>query len=311
MVDLRSGKSTMPYSKAQEEQTAAILRERKEKELIQQAKMKMIPDEQAVKKKKLEEEMKRLQQEEEERLKAAIEEEIEEEEEPEEESLRRRGMGGRGESNRMKEDDPWVEKSDPIERQAIENEKRLDWKLRLAREKKRRTEEANWVAREVESLQTCRQEVEAQPDIQAKLDKIIGSIELLGRAWTEHHQSVRGQDMALHSIRSGFREFARGVMTYVGNEVRKLKEGARKFCTGAIEDTKEAVAAEMEVRTREEPVKLKFHDSYGGKEEENFDNWEASINTYVHLQHIVPEEQVLVAFHALKDEAASFARSLA
>ncbi|GBG69513.1 hypothetical protein CBR_g4206 [Chara braunii] len=214
----------MPYSKAQEEQTAAILRERKEKkELIRQAKMKMIADEQATKKKKLEEEMKRWKQEEEERMKAAVEEEIEEEEEPKGEPLKRRGMGGRGESSGMKEDDLWVEKrisewvanlslgedeeamlyipqeekeaaireieatSDALERQAIENEKRLDWKLRLAREKKRRTEEANRVAREMVSLQTCRQEVEAQPDIQAKLDKIIGSIELIGRVWTEHH----------------------------------------------------------------------------------------------------------------------------
>ncbi|GBG65836.1 hypothetical protein CBR_g53808 [Chara braunii] len=279
-------------------------------------------------------------------MKAAVEEEIEEEQ-SEEEPLIRRGMGGRGESGGTKEDDPWVEKrifewvanlslgedeaamlylpqeekeaaireieatSDPLERQTTENEKKLDWKLRLAREKKRRTKEANRVAREVESLQTCRQEVEAQPDIQAKLDKIIGSIELLGRAWTEHHQSVRAQDMALHSIQSGFREFARDVMTHVGTEVRKLNEGAEKFCAGAIEGAKVVVAAEMEVRPCKEPVKLKFPDSYGGKEEENFDNWEGSINTYVYLQHIVLEEQVLVAFHALKDDATSFVRSLA
>ncbi|GBG70269.1 hypothetical protein CBR_g6398 [Chara braunii] len=343
-----SGKSTMPYSKAQEEQTAAILRDRKEKkELLRQAKMKVIAEEQAAKKKKLEEEMKRLLQEEEERMRAAEEEEIEEEERPEEEPLRRRRLGEGGESSGTKEDDPWVEKkisewvanltlgedeeamlyipqeekeaaikeieatSDPLERQAIENEKRLDWKLRLAREKKRRTEEANRIAREVESLQTCRQEVEAQPDIQAKLDKILGSIELLGRAWTEHHQSVRGQEMGLHSIRSGFKEFARDVMTHAGTEVRKLKEGAEKLCASTIEGAKVVAAAEIEGRPRKEPIKLTFSDSYGGKKDENFDNWEASINTYVYLQHIAPEEQVLVAFHALKDEAASFARSLA
>ncbi|GBG87625.1 hypothetical protein CBR_g45777 [Chara braunii] len=232
MVDTLRGKSTMPYSTAQEEQAAAILRERKEKEeLHRQTKMKMIAEDQAAKKKKLEEEMKRLQQE-------------EEEEQPDEEPLRRRRLGEGEGSSGTKEDDPGVEKrisecvanlslgedeaiiyipqeekkaaireikatSDSVERQAIENEKRLDCKFRLTREKKRRTEEANKIAREVESLQTCRQEVEDQPDVQAKLDKILGSIELLGRAWTELHQSVRGQEMALHSIRSGFRDFAR------------------------------------------------------------------------------------------------------
>ncbi|GBG72364.1 hypothetical protein CBR_g11942 [Chara braunii] len=218
MVDTRSGKSTMPYSKAQQEQAAAILRERKKKkELLKQAKMKMIAEEQAAKKKMLEEEMKRLQQEEEEKMRAAVEEEVKgEKEQLEEEPLRRRRLGEGEGSSGTKEDDPWVEKrisewvanlslgedeeamlyipqeekeaaireieatSDPLERQAIENEKRLDWKLRLAREKKRRTEEANTIAREVESLQTCRQEVEAQPDVQAKLDKILGSIELPG-----------------------------------------------------------------------------------------------------------------------------------
>ncbi|GBG80049.1 hypothetical protein CBR_g30415 [Chara braunii] len=349
MVDLRSGKSTTPYSKAQEQQTAAILRERKEKkELLRQAKMKIIAEEQAAKKKKLEEEMQRLQQEEDERMKAAVEEEIEERRRSRKKSPSEEEEWGKEEkSNGTKEDDPWVEKrisqwvanlslgedeevmlyipqeeketaireieltSDPLERQAIENETRLDWKLRLTREKKRRTEEANRMAREVESLQTCKQEVEAQPDIQAKLDKIIGSIEILGRAWTKHHQSVRGQDMALRSIRSGIKEFARDVMTHVGTEVRKWKEGAEKFCADAIEGAKVVVAAKIEGRPRKEPVKLKFPDSYGKKEDENFDNWEASINTYVYLQQIAPEEQVLVAFHALKDEATSFARSLA
>ncbi|GBG73570.1 hypothetical protein CBR_g16914 [Chara braunii] len=127
--------------------------------------MKVIAKEQAAKKKKLEEETKQLQQEEEERMRAAVEEEVEEEEQPEEEPPRRRRLGEGGESSGAKEDDPWVEKrisewvanlslgedeeamlyipqeekeaaikeieatSDRLERQAIENEKRLDWKL--------------------------------------------------------------------------------------------------------------------------------------------------------------------------------------
>ncbi|GBG65584.1 hypothetical protein CBR_g51466 [Chara braunii] len=96
------------------------------------------------------------------------------------------------------------------------------------------------------------------------------------------------------------------MVTHVGTKVKRLQEGAEKLCAGA----RVAATAEAETRPRKEPVKLKFHDSYSGKKDDNFDNWEASINTYVYLQHIAPEEQVLVAFHALKDEAASFARSL-
>ncbi|GBG92096.1 hypothetical protein CBR_g54351 [Chara braunii] len=322
---------------------------REKKELLEQAKLKIIAEEQVAKKKWLEEEMRRVQQEEEEKMRAAVEEEgVEEEEEPkeEEQALERRRMGGRGERSGTKGDVLWVEKkisewvanlslgedeeamlyvppkekegaareikaaSDPLKCQTIENEKKLEWKLRLAREKKRRMEEANRMAREVESLQSCRQEIAAQPDIQAKLDKILGSIELLGRVWIEQHQSVRGQDMALHSIRTGFREFARDVVTYVGIEVKRLKEGAGKFCAGAIEGAKVVATAEAEACPRKEHVKLKFPDSYSGKKDDNFDNWEASVNTYVYLQRIRPEEQVLVAFHPLKDESASFARSL-
>ncbi|GBG83071.1 hypothetical protein CBR_g36688 [Chara braunii] len=115
MVDTRSGKSTTPYTQAQEEQAAAILSERKEKrekkEFLKQAKLKIIAEEQATKKKKLEEELKRVKQEEEEKMKVAEEEDVEEEEQLEEEqSLERRRAGGRGESSGTKENDPWVEK---------------------------------------------------------------------------------------------------------------------------------------------------------------------------------------------------------
>ncbi|GBG62510.1 hypothetical protein CBR_g30828 [Chara braunii] len=202
-------------------------------------------------------------------------------------------------------------KEDPLERQTMEDEKKLEWTLRLARDKKRRREEANRMAKEVEKIQACRQEVQAQQETPAKLDKILGYLEIMSKAWLEEHQANKGQEVTLHSIRTGFREFARDVVTHVETEVKRLKEGAEKFCVGAIEGAKVVAAAEVETRPRKEPVKLKFPDFYSGKKDDNFDNWEASINTYVYLQHIVPEEQVLVAFHALKDEAASFARSLA
>ncbi|GBG90543.1 hypothetical protein CBR_g50886 [Chara braunii] len=71
-----------------------------------------------------------------------------------------------------------------------------------------------------------------------------------------------------------------------------------------------AAPKEEEARPRREPVKVKFPDSYSGKREENFDNWEANVKTYVHFQQVSPDQQVLIAIHALRDEAASFARSL-
>ncbi|GBG69871.1 hypothetical protein CBR_g4698 [Chara braunii] len=201
--------------------------------------------------------------------------------------------------------------TNPLDRQALENEKKLEWKLRLAREKKRRREEASRMAKEMEKVHSCRREVEAHQDIRAKMDKILSSIEILGQAWTEQQLTSEGQHMALHSIRLGFRDFALDIVTHMGSQFQRLKEGAEKYCTDALEGAKAIAAAETEARPRKEPVKLKFPVAYGGKPEENFDNWEVSVNSYVYLQHIVQDEQVLVAFHALKDEAASFARSLA
>ncbi|GBG74080.1 hypothetical protein CBR_g17791 [Chara braunii] len=168
MVDLHSGKSTTPYTKAQEEQAATVLQERKEKEakkeLIKQAKKLALQVEQAAKRKKLGEEMERLKKEEEEKMKAVEEEEIEEEKE--EEPLIRRSAGQRGESKKVFE---WVanlslgeeeeamlyvpreekeavireleEEEDPLMRQTIEDEKKLQRKLRLTTEKKRRMDE--------------------------------------------------------------------------------------------------------------------------------------------------------------------------
>ncbi|GBG93008.1 hypothetical protein CBR_g58146 [Chara braunii] len=350
MVDTRSGKRTAP-AESEQAQIAAILKERKEKrELLKHVKLKAIEEEHATKKKRLEEELLRfqkekmmmLEREEEEKRKVAEEEAAtgEEEDEEEEEPLERRRGEEIGETSDTKGEDAWMEKKitewvanlslgedeeaqlyvsqeekevfarelemieDPLERQTIEDEKKLEWKLKMMREKKRRREEANRVAREVEEIQACRQEVQAQAEVPVKLDRILGYQEVLSKASVEEHQAVKGQDVTLHAIRSGFREFAHDVVTHVGTEVKKMKESAQQFCAGAI-------AVEAEARPRKDPVKLKFLDAYGGKEEENFDNWEASVNSYVYLQHILFEEQVLVAFQSLKDEAASFARSLA
>ncbi|GBG87654.1 hypothetical protein CBR_g45807 [Chara braunii] len=174
--------------------------------------------------------------------------------------------------------------TDPMERRKREDEQKLQWKLRMKREKRRRREEVNKMTAAVAKVQECRAEVLAQPDDKAKWDKVLGYLEV---------------------------EFAREIVTHIGGEVKQLRDNVGKYCEGAIEGAKAIAAAEGEGRPRKEPVKLKFPDAYGGKKEENFDNWEASVNSYIYLQHILTEEQVLVAFQALKDEAANFARSLA
>ncbi|GBG75215.1 hypothetical protein CBR_g19851 [Chara braunii] len=342
MVDTRSGKSTSPYTQEQQEKMAALVRENKErKELQKQVKLKAIAEEQAAKMKKLEEEMKRVQQEEEERRKAA------EEEAAADEEKERRRIESREESSGTKKDEDaemeekiseWIANlslgedeeaefyvpqderdalaqelaamEDPLERQEREEDKKLEWKLRMKREKKRR-DEVNRLTAKVAKVKNCRQEGQAQADASAKMDKVLGYLEVLSAAWMEERQANRAQEVALKAMRSGFRDFAREMVTHVGGEVRRLRDNAGKFCEGAIEGAKAVAAAESEVRPRKELVKLNFPDAYGGKSEENFDNWEASVNNYVYLQHIVQDDQVLVAFQALKDEAASFARSLA
>ncbi|GBG72917.1 hypothetical protein CBR_g12637 [Chara braunii] len=140
---------------------------------------------------------------------------------------------------------------------------------------------------------------------------MLGYLEVLSEAWLEERQASWGHDVAPSAMRSGFREFARDMVTHVGAEVRRLRDNVGRFCEGAIEGAKAVATVESEARPRKDPVKLKFPDAYGGKPEENFDNWEARVNNYVYLQHIVQDDQVLVAFQALKEEAASFAWSLA
>ncbi|GBG89617.1 hypothetical protein CBR_g49407 [Chara braunii] len=100
-------------------------------------------------------------------------------------------------------------------------------------------------------------------------------------------------------------------LVWVYAEVQARLDNTKKFCTKAIEDAKVVAPEEEEARPRRERVKVKFPDSYNGKKGENFDNWEANINSYVHLRDTIPKERVLMTFHALKDEASSFTRSLA
>ncbi|GBG76653.1 hypothetical protein CBR_g22869 [Chara braunii] len=321
---------------------------KEKKELVKQAKKIALQQEQAAKMKKLQEEMEKVK-EEEENMKVVDREEVEEEKEKQAEAeeipLIRRSVRERGESSGTK-GDPWIEKkvtewvanlslgeteeamlyvpldeqeavikeieaeADPLKRQTIEEEKKLEWRLPLTREKKRRMEEAEKVARELQEVKQQRAQLEAQADIQGKMDVMARNIECLAKAVDEQQFFARSQDVTLRSIRLGFREFARDMMVHVGTEMKARLENTERFCTGAIEGAQLAAPKEEERRPRREPVKVKFPDPYSGKREENFDNWEANVTSYVHLQMISPEEQVLIAFHALRDEATSFARSL-
>ncbi|GBG64027.1 hypothetical protein CBR_g40273 [Chara braunii] len=275
---------------------ASLVKENRErKELLKQAKLKAIAEEQAAKMKKLEEEM-------EEKKKAA------EEEAAAEEAEERRRREEKGESSGTKNEDAEMEKKinewianlsfgedeeaqlyvpqeekevfakalatieDPLERQEAEEEKKLEWKFRMKREKKRRREEVNRLTTEVEKVRAFRQGVQAQADVTAKMDKMLGYLEVLSEAWLEERQASSGHDVALSAMWSGFREFACDMVTHVGAKVRRLRDNVGKFCEGAIEDAKAVATVESEARPRKEPVKLKFPDAYGGKPEENFDN---------------------------------------
>ncbi|GBG93054.1 hypothetical protein CBR_g58409 [Chara braunii] len=96
-----SGTSTTPYSKEQEERAAAILRERTERmekrELIKQAKMLALLEEQEAKTRQMEEELKKWTKEQEEKMtaiQAEVEKEEEEEKQVEEEVPLERRRGG-------------------------------------------------------------------------------------------------------------------------------------------------------------------------------------------------------------------------
>ncbi|GBG62417.1 hypothetical protein CBR_g30371 [Chara braunii] len=320
---------------------------KEKKEVVKQTKKLALLQEQAEKRKKLEEELERMKKEEEEKLKAVDAKEEEEEKKVKEEvPLIRRSIRERGETSGTEKEDSWMEKKvsewvanlslgeeeeamlyvpreeqevvvkeleveeDPLKRQTIEEEKKLEWKLRLARERKKRMEGASKAAKELEEVKQLRVQMEAYVDWRGKMEVMARNIERLAQAQEEQYQFGRSQDIALRSIRLGFRDFAREIIMHVGSEVQTRLKSTERFYTGAIEGAKLAAPKEEEVCPRREPVKVKFPDSYSGKKEENFDNWETNLNSYVHLQKIYPDEHVLIAFHALKDEAASFARSL-
>ncbi|GBG64458.1 hypothetical protein CBR_g44342 [Chara braunii] len=308
-VDTRGGASTKPYTKEEEAKMAAILQERQAKK---EAKKKALKEEQATKLKKIEEEMakesERIQKEEEEKLK-----EVEEEEEDETPLQRKRGQysGSRDEEMEKRISESLEAEKDVVKRQAMEDEKRMEWKSAVMREKKRRVDAAAEAAEELEEVKNIEEQLAAQTELPAQMRVIARNVARLARIQAEQYEFSRSQHIAVRSIKLGFRDFARELVGAIGTEVGHRLDKTVRFCVGAIEGVKAAAPKEEEARPpRREPVKVKFPDSYSGKREENFDNWEANVKTYVHLQQVSPNQQVLIAIHALRDEAASFARSL-
>ncbi|GBG85841.1 hypothetical protein CBR_g40651 [Chara braunii] len=205
----------------------------------------------------------------------------------------------------------WEAEKDVLKRQAMEDEQRMEWKLAMMREKKRRVEAASEAVKELEEVQKLSLKLTPQVDLERKVEILAQSVERLARVQEQQYEFSRSQDIAVRSMRMGFRDFAREMIGAVGAEVNHRLEKTERFCVGAIEGVKVAAPKEEEPRPpRREPVKVKFPYSYSGKREENFENWEANVKTYVHLQQVSPDQHVLIAIHALKDEAASFARSL-
>ncbi|GBG86060.1 hypothetical protein CBR_g40961 [Chara braunii] len=262
----------------QEEEAARILAEHKarkeKKEVVKQTKKLALLQEQAAKRKQLEEEMEKLKKEEEEKMKAVYEEEEEEKKAEEEEPLIRRTTRERGESSGTRKEDPWIEKVS-------------EWVANLSLGE---TEEAMlYVPREEQEAVIKEIEVEADP---------------LKRQTIEEDKQSEWKLRLTREKKKRIEELARWRKS---TEMKARLENTERLCTGGA---KLAAPKEEEFRPRREPVKKKFPYPYSGKREENFDNWEANVNSYLRLQKISPEEHVLIAFHALRDEAASFARSL-
>ncbi|GBG64586.1 hypothetical protein CBR_g45643 [Chara braunii] len=191
------------------------------------------------------------------------------------------------------------------EKEVVKQAKKLAMLQEQAAKKKRLEEELERLKEEEEKLKAEEEkEEEEEKKVEEEVPLIRRSIRERGEtsgtkkedSWLEKKVSEWVANLSLGEEEGG------------GNVVRF--EGIGRFCTGAIEGAKLAAPREEEARPRREPVKVKFPDSYSGKEEENIDNWEAHVNSCVHLQKISPDEHVLVAFHPLKDEAVSFARSL-
>ncbi|GBG74504.1 hypothetical protein CBR_g18914 [Chara braunii] len=229
-VEPQGGTTITPYTPEQEEEAAKILAEQKAKkekrEVVKQAKKLALMQQQAAKRKKLEEELERVKKEERKKMKVVDAEEEEEKKKAEEEvPLIKRSIRERGESSGTKKAS-WLEKKgsewvanlslgeeeeamlyvpreeqeaavkeldveeDPLKRQTIEDEKKLEWKLHLTRERKKRMEAASKVVKELEEVKQLSVQLEAQAEIKGKWN-VTRSVRASDKLQTIHSRQWR------------------------------------------------------------------------------------------------------------------------
>ncbi|GBG78411.1 hypothetical protein CBR_g26439 [Chara braunii] len=211
-TETKGGTTTHPYTPEEEAKAAAILKERREKK-------EALLEAQVAKLKKIEEEMtrekERLKKEEEAKLKE-VEEEEEEDEQPLERRREQRGQYSGSKNDEMEKrisewvanlslgeeevvtmyitkDEQeaamkeWDAEGDSLKRQAMEDEKKMEWRLRMMREKKRRVDAASEAAKELEQVKNLREQLTAEVDLQRKVEVIAQSVERLARETPTPH----------------------------------------------------------------------------------------------------------------------------
>ncbi|GBG77239.1 hypothetical protein CBR_g23567 [Chara braunii] len=223
------GTRITPYSKEQEQEAAKILAEQKARreELEKKAKKVALLAEKAKKAKELEEELKRLYKEKE--VAASVEEEEEEEEEiPLERNVRREE---RGESSGTKRADTRLQKTvkdwvanlllgeeekvmlyvpqaerevvlqeihaeeNPLRRQAVDEEKRLEWKLRLTRERRMRMEAADEMEKRLNEAAERGGRLDETADLNTQIGLLSQNVEVIWSVQQEQFRHLRDHDI--------------------------------------------------------------------------------------------------------------------
>ncbi|GBG89470.1 hypothetical protein CBR_g49261 [Chara braunii] len=187
-----------------------------EKELIKQSKMLALIEEQKANQKQMEEEIKKWEKEQEEKV-AAIDAEVEAEAEKEEEWVvevplqRNVRMEERGESSMAPKLKAKMEKmatrwvanlalgeeeeasllvpqgereafATELQRQTMEEEKKLEWKFRLTRERRRRLAAAEMIEKALRTAKEQRRQLAAQEDLKQKIQILFQNMDVVLRA---------------------------------------------------------------------------------------------------------------------------------
>ncbi|GBG61909.1 hypothetical protein CBR_g26073 [Chara braunii] len=120
----------------------------------------------------------------------------------------------------------------PLQQRTIEEEEKLEWKLRLTSERRRKLEAAETMERELQAAEKQRGQLVAQVDLQRKIEIVSQNMEVVLKAQQEQLCYPKGHDIALQSIRKGFQDFAMDMMMRVGTQLHAAMEGTEKFCVG-------------------------------------------------------------------------------